>query len=250
MVLWRMNTYRRRSLGATARKGSRTGAITISREGAHKIASSLVKQLVPCAVHGPSATRRTPTPDEKPYLFVPEMPVRDIATGHKRPVEVIVYRSQFLARDRLATGAYVRALPETPDETFSEYIRLDVNAQSCADPTLWHEDFYSVLTHEAAHAADPKVRLRTNPYQSTAHPCTYVKRPTEVTARIAQARAELTSPRGRATIAKERQGGHLQSPADLLNLAPAYKHFRECWEPEHRRRFLKMAAHLWASLRF
>lgn len=224
-------------LGATSRRGPRTGVVEVS--GIRQAVDRLLDQMTPC---GPDLDARPPGEPRLLQLTYPgkmpttDVPVRDAQTGAERDIGVVV-----LPRPPGSTtaGTYYPAHDE---------IGLRLPPDTCRSEGRWREELVGTLAHEVTHAADPWLRrvhgakaARGGSYSQSGYDrCGYLNDPTERKAWLRNIYEEVASPEG---IERIRGTPYIRTPDDVLDhLSLSWRSVRECWPEKWLRRARLVAA--------
>jgi len=222
-----------KNLGASARKGERTGAIEIDYGEMSKAAQKVVDAFRSCG-EGLKKPAKGP---------VVSLDVVDPSTGKKRPVDVFAIPST--GTKSAMTGEY--SLLRYPDGSQMDRVVLYPKSELCMSPDEWKYYARMVLTHELTHASDPWLHRRPVEGPKRSGGCAYASFPAEVAAFLSETREDLRSFYGVRKAEKLRKMGKLRQPSDLLRYSHIYQLFQHCWTPETKRRFMRMAALEWAN---
>lgn len=218
---------RRKSLGATNRRGPRTGAIEVPAQDINRVARKLVSHFKP----NEDVCQRG---DVLPALArVRGFQVRR-PDGEVKTVDIEVIPNHLRKSN---TGAYLPSY---------NTVQLLPDATMCATPGRWKEKLYGTLRHELTHVADPRIAPgRGYARKHTTH-CDYINDPLEVTARVGEVREQLeTSPDFRYTARK----GEPITNGDIRISSETYATIERCLTPANKKRFLKTAARVYSLLR-
>ena len=225
---------RRLPLGATARLGPRTGVLEVDWGKMATAAAEVVDKFRACG----KDDEVVPVGGRGSVITT----VRDAASGKDREVGVWTIP---VSDDADVPNAQHRRLRDSHGAM--EYEVVLFPRHKCMSADNWRWEMRRSLVHELTHASEAdRQKLRQHPRFTEG--CRYFNSRWEVAAFVAEAREEM------GTFQQVRQAdfmvrkGFLTRPEDLLMLAsPTYQDLigTKCLTPENRRRFLKMAAHLW-----
>lgn len=225
---------RRRRLGATSRKGPRTGAVEIDVVEINKRVEQALRTMTPCW----SRKEGTYLRPIHEAILDPVM-VRDARTGTKRRVQVAVMPLEN------PTGGGALATQIDKRGRLLQTVVLTPDADLCGKVPAWRSYIRSVLAHELAHAADPwlieqargRSRVkRTGPRRTVPGSRAYYNSPEEMIAHMAEVQDQL-----------RRFGSQVDwsaSPPEILRQSTRFQDIEPMLTPASRRRFLKMAARL------
>lgn len=231
---------RRRALGETARKGPRTGVLEVDWTNVATAAYEVVDRFKSCGADD------TVKPAEVGSVMTY---VRDAQTGKTRKVMVSAIPDQEVkhfarAEHRRYTGS--------KKQVFHDIV-VYPKADLCMPRDDWRTKMQFVLTHELTHASEAEKqkprqgeRGGGNVWEDYESCKRYVNNPREVAAFVAEARQELSTSFTVKRIDQLVRKGVVEKPGDMLTLfSDSWNTVVPCITPENRRRFLKMAAHLW-----
>lgn len=222
---------KRRRLGATSRKGPRTGAVEVNPAIVNDRVDQLLRTMQPCW-SSKQGTYLQPVDD----AIVDPVHVPDAGTGRLRRVDVAM-AARVQAANTIGGGFLAT---ENVDGRVRQTVVVTPNAAVCGKVPGWRRLFRDVLTHELAHASDPTLILEAKGHRQ--HVPTrpgsreYFNSPTEMLAHLAEVKDQL-----------RRFGQEVdwsQSPAKILRTSDKFVDIEPYLTTANYRRFLKMAARL------
>lgn len=238
---------RGRRLGATARRGPRTGAVEVDDDAVRVAVDQALKTFEPCdpnELDQPVAGYLTP-PVRRMYANA--VRVREVATGEPRTVPIAID-----PLDRVSgTGPRVSGKLWTrlnPDGSVAQQALVFAKRYACEHRNVWQRELRATLAHELAHASDTGLRKRiARGGQTPRHRdriddayVAYLNHPEEIVANLTAVRGEV-------------EGAGYAARRDLLDMPPDYvlRAHSPRWDliedkltPANRQRFLRMAARL------
>lgn len=145
-----------KSLGATARRGPRTGAIEVDRDIVNKRVEQILETFTACPL-----SETDPDPDFqtfRPHSYE-AFPVRvnDAATGDARLVNIRVSPRTYPIWNPGGGGMWLDKVhdPATKQTALFSRVELYPNKDACNTKNHWRQHLRRVLAHELAHASDP-----------------------------------------------------------------------------------------------
>lgn len=218
-------------LGITARRGPRTGVIQLQAR-VRPAAAKIVDGFRPCGT-----SDLMPGPGGR----VTAVRVAMADTGAARDVPITVRPD-----DRLNMAVWAVYNGQRRE------IRLHPRTGLCMSRAEWERAIRTILVHELTHAADPGVDRRVEAAvagrsrrKATPGGCDYINDPVEVSAFLAEVRAEVLVALGDPRYARlMKAGGMVRTKADLLKFSDTYRDIKSCLTGANRRRFLQMVARL------
>lgn len=226
---------RRRGLGASARPTrERTGVPHINLEAIATPVTEIMQSFKPCGEG-----------DRMPASARAQTTVRDAATGKPIPVSIQVVPTRGM---RSALQAQ-HELTILPDGGRRDYVVLKPNADVCMPHYNWNLELRNVLTHELTHVADTGL-FKSKKSGPPGGNCAYYSNPHEATAFLAQMRDELRSFNTARNIDEAHRAGFYTKPEDLLRASRLWPQLKRCLKPAQKKRFLRMAGHLWQEWGF
>lgn len=221
-------------LGATGRKGPRTGAVEVDPAIVNERVDELLREMQPCWSRS-AGTFLQPDRD----AAVRPVTVHDAATGKPRRVNIIL-APKIVDPDRIGGGMLATEPVGSYGDRVRQTILVEPNALVCAKVPVWRRLFRNVLTHELAHASDPALVMeatgrRKHRYgRPGSH--AYYNSAAEMVAHLAEVKDQL-----------RRFGAEVdwsRSPRAILLTSEKYQDIEPMLTETNRRRFLKMAARL------
>lgn len=139
---------RGRRLGATARRGPRTGAIEVDPHVVDDLVDKMLATFEPCGPTGHG--RQPPAPTQR---WIARVDVRDAATGQPEPVTVYLKSEARMWNDPPVTGVVqTRAVG---GQVFSQEATIRPAFELCQHPDGWRRVLRETTAHELSHASDP-----------------------------------------------------------------------------------------------
>lgn len=221
-------------IGATGRKGPRTGAVEVNPAVVNERVDELLREMQPCWSKSAGTFLQ---PDRA--AAVQPMTVHDAATGEPRRVNIIL-APKIVDPDRIGGGMLATEPVGFYGDRVRQTILVEPNALVCAKVPVWRRLFRDVLTHELAHASDPALILeamgrRKHRYGRPGSRA-YYNSAAEMVAHLAEVKDQL-----------RRFGAEVdwsRSPRAILLTSEKYQDIEPMLTETNRRRFLKMAARL------
>lgn len=238
-LAWRSGRGRHQ-LGATTRRGERSGAIEVPDEQITKLASKVIASFQPC---GPNGDMLTPQGSR----FAPRG--TSVTTARGEMVNVMVTSEPVDARGQVS-GQLETTISSSG--LVRRTIQIFPSRSACWPRSLWGPRVREVLAHEMAHVVDPAVEQNVwrrksgkRPEDQNGPTCAYYNSPTEVTAHLAEIEYEL-----RSKVHSYRSGRELMpgDPLELLQDSAQWQAMERCLTPANRRRFLRMGAILYKRI--
>lgn len=229
------------ALGATARKGARTGAIEVDAGDVERLVKNAISTFSPCSPESPDKIKANYVRPSG-STDVGRVQVRDAATGQPRRVPVTVFTRTTGVDGPLVTGAMSTATDEEGRLVNQSVILKPLDA--CESKWTWQDTLSSTLTHELAHVADPGIIKRAQKraragasarsnFDEAASYHAYLNDPVEVAANVSAVRADFDKVR----IDED------DRPEDLLRWhSSRWKNLEPFLTEANKRRFYRMAA--------
>lgn len=220
-------------LGLTNRTGPRTGTVPVDERQVARIARKLVSKYKSADAWGSSCKRGQVSPA---YSQVRGVQVRTPA-GDVRTVDVELHA---ISRDVAKGGAYQPKMHK---------VVVYQDPRVCGDPYSMATTIMRTLRHELAHVADPAIRLereRSGYQRKHEGLCDYVNDPLEITARVAETKAELEQ--NASWMHRDKRKGEPLTSRDVRVYSDTYAAVEPCLTPKNKRRFLKVAARVWDGI--
>jgi hypothetical protein len=241
-----------RTLGASARKGPRTGTIEVDPEIVARTVDMAITSFSPCHPDDPDRIKAGYVqPTER--LRLDPVRINEAATGASQTVTLEV---QPEARQQRWPAVHDRAetmvAPQyTRDAVVGQHVILKPNRLLCLSKDTWKETLSRTLAHELAHTSDPGIPKRTYARWRAGKPQTshadvdgrdrqaytaYLNDPAEVAANLTAVQHEL---RDLGLDLTE------YTPDQVLSLrSTRWTDLEPFLTPKNKRRFYKMVARL------
>ncbi len=227
---------RGRRLGATARRGPRTGAIEVDPHLVDDLVDKMLATFVPCGPIGHGRQPAAPT-----QRWIARVDVRDAATGQPEPVTVYLKPEARAWNDPPVTGVvHARA---TGGRVFSQEATIKPAFDLCQHPDGWRRVLRETTAHELSHASDPgrllEIRRKSIEMFNTdgaddSRYAKYVNSEVEIVANLTAVADELRAVGYDLSDAK---------PIELLQLhSRRWRNLEPYLTPANRQRFLRLAA--------
>lgn len=218
-------------LGATNRTGPRTGTVPVDERQVARVARKLVSKFPP------ADGEHCRVGDVRPaHAQVRGVQVRT-PTNDVRTVDVEVHA---LPREIYSGGKYLPKLHR---------IVVYADPRVCGQPYAMAKTLMETLRHELAHATDPGIRLereRAGYQRKHNGRCDYINDPLEITARLAETKAQLEQ--NSTWLRRQKRDGDPFKNGDVRLYSDTYAEIESCLTPKNKRRFLKVAAWIWDSI--
>lgn len=228
---------RGRRLGATARRGPRTGAIEVDPQLVDDLVDKMVETFAPC---GPTGHGRQPAMLHQRWIA--NVSVRDAATGQPEPVTVYLKPEARAWNDPPVTGIlHARA---SGGRVINQEATIKPAFDLCQHPDGWRRALRETTAHELSHASDPgrllAVRRKSielfnaDGAETNAAYAKYLNSEVEVVANLTAVADELR------TVGRDLSDA---TPRELLLLhSRRWRNLEPHLTPANRRRFLRLAA--------
>lgn len=227
---------RKLGLGATNRRGPRTGAVHVDERQLDRVARKLVSKFGP--------DDRCQDGD----VMIDDARVRAVqvrtAAGDVRTIDVEVRPRRH--REPGSEGYYAPS---------KHLVRITPSPRVCGRREDLKETIKKTLRHELAHVTDPQIRPerarsdRSSYRRPHETHCDYVNDPLEIVARLAETRAEFAwTAENTSWLRRAKRDGERLTTGDVRLYSPTYASVERCLTPANRRRFWKVAARIWESL--
>lgn len=235
---------RRGSLGKTARKGKRTGAIEVNDDDVDLRVSQLLRQFDKCDLDEDGVVKGLQPLNEG---SADPLSVVDAETGERRLVYVLLRPKP----DKIWVDGGGVARIWAKRGHLQQEIHVEPNSKVCKSREAWEPFIRKVLVHEAGHSSDPAlikpffqkprtVKRRRKEEDADVDFKDYVNSPAETTAQLVEVEHELRrSMRTQPGIWKD------PDPLDVLRAgSERYASLESQLTPRNKKRYQRLSARI------